>query len=954
MIPIKLVISAFGSYAEREEIDFTRAGAGVFLVTGDTGAGKTTIFDAITYALYDQTSGGRREGNMMRSQYADAETPTFVEFSFRYRGEEYRVVRSPEYERKSRRKGKDGEIKYTTERANAALYMPDGQEFLGKKAEINRKIVEIIGLDAEQFTQTVMIAQGEFLKLLYARSDERKEIFSRLFCTEVCARIQRKLKDRTKELYGMLQDVKKAQEQEQSHLVWMGIGERELFFETPLPEQRLERIDRLLEEGRQREEALKEQAERLQKELEKKKEILARTEDRNQQFERCREARMKKAGLESKKEYFLLEKKKVELAGKAERVRGIWDQYRQAEDQKKLLEHGREDMEQELRDREKSGEECRKLRREQEERLKKRQEAYKKAEQEAGELEKWLGQHKECRVFLEKARKAEEEENKRWEELCTFRDRLPAVAEGRTEQAGALRRLEEKKRDYEKARLEHEQKNECFLREQAGMLAAGLGEGKPCPVCGSLEHPAPAELSGEAPTQEEVKEARRLRERKEAEKDEAQQRFLDVRKECAAEERVLLSLGRKLIGEDFSLDEEEAPAKVDEAVRAAQRRLEDCREQTAQKTLEVEQYKAAETRQEAFRKSREESLASMDRIREEILTVEERLQLSVQRSAVLRGEIAARAEALQKMQTVIDERRRDYEAALEKEGFLSEERYRDSLMDEEKKQQILKECQAYEEACIQADTQVKMWERELEGLTAADTREMREGIQDLEKEKTAAEEARRELYSRNTVNRTVKEKLERLYRDEAELEERYTRYLTLDQTANGNLAGSAKIDFESYVQRRYFRQIISCANQRLYKMASGDFLLTCRALENLGMRGNVGLDLDVYSLDTGKIRDVRTLSGGESFMAALSMALGLADVISRTAGGVQMKTMFVDEGFGSLDEYSREQAIGVLNNLAGGERMIGIISHVTELKESIDRQLVVSKTKKGSHVQWNL
>lgn len=211
-------MSAFGSYAGREEIDFEKAGAGIFLVSGDTGAGKTTVFDAITYALYDQTSGGKRDGNMMRSQYAGLDTPTFVDFTFRYREQLYRIVRSPEYERPSRRKGKDGKPGTTVEKAKVSLYLPDGSEFMGKKGEVNRKIVEIIGLDAGQFTQTVMLAQGDFLKLLYARSDERKEIFSRIFQTDVFAQIQRKLREKARALYGQIQDAKKSEEQEVSHI----------------------------------------------------------------------------------------------------------------------------------------------------------------------------------------------------------------------------------------------------------------------------------------------------------------------------------------------------------------------------------------------------------------------------------------------------------------------------------------------------------------------------------------------------------------------------------------------------------------------------------------------------------------------------------------------------------------------------------------------------------------
>lgn len=209
MKPVKLVMSAFGSYAGKETIDFADASQGVFLITGDTGAGKTTIFDAITYALYDQTSGGRRDGDMMRSQYADPDVPTFVELTFLYGGKEYRIQRNPNYKRTSRRKNKEGTYTLTKENASVTLWMPDGREFPGKIREINEKIIEILGVGALQFTQIAMIAQGEFIRLLHASSKERKEIFSRIFDTNVYASLQMKLRDQSKSLYGKLEDNRK-------------------------------------------------------------------------------------------------------------------------------------------------------------------------------------------------------------------------------------------------------------------------------------------------------------------------------------------------------------------------------------------------------------------------------------------------------------------------------------------------------------------------------------------------------------------------------------------------------------------------------------------------------------------------------------------------------------------------------------------------------------------------
>ena len=293
MIPQRLVMSAFGSYAGREEIDFSEAGPGIFLVTGDTGAGKTTIFDAITYALYDQTSGGRREGRMMRSQYAAEDTPTFVEFSFQYKGQDYRILRSPEYERASRRRGKDGERKMTLERSSVTLFLPDSTEFTGKKAETNRKIVDIIGLDAGQFTQTVMIAQGEFLKLLSARSDERREIFSRIFQTDLYARVEQRLHEEAGALYGQMKDMERQEEQELSRLFCPEAeGLPEKLAEAALPKERLEAVRQILQYGRSREAAAEKKIRELDGELDKVNRELAVAQELNSRFARLALPRM--------------------------------------------------------------------------------------------------------------------------------------------------------------------------------------------------------------------------------------------------------------------------------------------------------------------------------------------------------------------------------------------------------------------------------------------------------------------------------------------------------------------------------------------------------------------------------------------------------------------------------------------------------------------------------------
>ena len=244
--------------------------------------------------------------------------------------------------------------------------------------------------------------------------------------------------------------------------------------------------------------------------------------------------------------------------------------------------------------------------------------------------------------------------------------------------------------------------------------------------------------------------------------------------------------------------------------------------------------------------------------------------------------------------------------------------------------------------------------QELSGKERIDTKELEEQAQKLAMDIKQLEQQKILIAGKESCNKQAQENLKKLYQKRSVLEKEYEVIHDLDRTANGNLNQQARLDLQTYVQRRYFKYIVTEANRRLVKMSDSQFILQCRNMENLGKRGEVGLDLDVYDLVTDKVRDVKTLSGGESFMAALSMALGMADIIQRMAGKVHLDTMFIDEGFGSLDEESRSKAIGILTELAGNSRLVGIISHVTELKEQIDRKLVVSKTEKGSKAQWIL
>ena len=435
MIPVKLILSAFGSYAGREEIDFEKAGAGIFLVSGDTGAGKTTVFDAITYALYDQTSGGKRDGNMMRSQYAGLDTPTFVDFTFRYREQLYRIVRSPEYERPSRRKGKDGKPGMTVEKAKVSLYLPDGSEFMGKKGEVNRKIVEIIGLDAGQFTQTVMLAQGDFLKLLYARSDERKEIFSRIFQTDVFAQIQRKLREKARALYGQIQDAKKSEEQEVSHIFYPDEGEyKERIREAVLPQDRQEILKEILKEGTGREKGILKEAKKIQEALEQLNEDLAKAEQLNENFRRYAEAEKEVRDLQAQKDRMEEVKKQLERCGQAEKVQGAYRLFEESSRREKELEESIRQLEMIREEKNREGKEETERKSKTEQKLEEGRQTYEKFRQQAAALTEELEKRKDDKVRLTLSRTREQEAQEKIRQIRVILERFPD-----------LRKLEKKK-----------------------------------------------------------------------------------------------------------------------------------------------------------------------------------------------------------------------------------------------------------------------------------------------------------------------------------------------------------------------------------------------------------------------------------------------------------------------------------------------------------------------------
>ena len=375
------------------------------------------------------------------------------------------------------------------------------------------------------------------------------------------------------------------------------------------------------------------------------------------------------------------------------------------------------------------------------------------------------------------------------------------------------------------------------------------------------------------------------------------------------------------------------------------------REQNEEESLEVMKNRWEEWEEKA-RKRLKDGEEKIQISKKELDRATQSLQKFLQEENRKKGQLEEVQRQCEIFKEQEKEKRTAYEAMRSEQQFETEEDFQNACMKSAELERREKVLEAYEEQLRQSRQEVDWLRQQLKGKETPDLAQTESELKEQKEQQRMQERELRKLYSRRETNQQAARKLQQLTKEREELRKRYQVLNTLSRTANGSLAGTAKIDLESYMQRQYFQQMIRCANRHLERMAAGQFLLKCRSLENLSTQGNAGLDLDVYSLITGKVRDVKTLSGGESFMAALALALGMTDVITQAVGAVHIDTLFIDEGFGSLDENAREQAIRILQGLSGGSRLVGIISHVTELKEQIEQKLVVTKGKSGSKVEW--
>lgn len=911
MRPITLTISAFGPYAGRTTLDMERLGSkGLYLITGDTGAGKTTIFDAITFALYGEASGDQRQSDMLRSKYAAADTPTEVELTFAYGGQRYTVRRNPEYERPAKRGGGT-----TTQKAEAELTYPDGR-ILTKTRAVTAAIEELLGISRSQFTQIAMIAQGDFLKLLLASTEERLEIFRKILKTELYQSLQKRLSASSSELRQQCEQIRNSVSQYMDGLRCQPDEELEESLENakngelPLADI-LELVDHMICTDNREKETLDNKIAAIDGEMEQ----LNLTIGKGEEQEKTRKA---------------LAEAETELA-KAEQN---YEEALAAYTGEKAREADRASLREQIALEEKALSRY--------DGLEQAQTLY---EQTRTALEAAAKEQETQRVSLEKI-KSELGDLKDEQSKLQDAGRQTALLEGRAEQAEVRKKAlaalqkdlddwtllhqqwEQAKETYLQASLKndmmrqrYESLNRAFLNEQAGILAETLESGQPCPVCGSTQHPMPAAKPEAAPTEEELEKAKKASDE-------------------AAEEMRLRSAEAGRFEGQARARKEEVKDKAGQIFDAwtFENLAALLTEAQAQAGEEAKQLNAQ--RKEAQKKvTRKEKLDQLIPEKETALAESEAaLHQQEKKAAALQSEAAAREQAAAALREELA-----FESKAAAEGHLT------SLREQEKtgRKAFERAAGVYEKSKEARDAlkgQAESLRSRIDDSPIVDVAEQTARRTALTGDRKALQERSTALGAQITSNSFALEKIKSQSADLARLEKQWAWVRALSDTANGNLSGKEKIKLETYVQMRYFDRIIARANTRFMIMSEGQYELKRReAAEN--NRSQSGLELDVIDHYNGSRRSVRTLSGGESFKASLSLALGLSDEIQSTAGGIRLDTMFVDEGFGSLDETSLQQAIRALADLSEGSRLVGIISHVGELKERIEKQIVVTKEK---------
>lgn len=916
MRPLKITMSAFGPYAGEVTLDMQKLGkSGIYLITGDTGAGKTTIFDAISYALYGEASGNYRENTTLRSKYASADTPTFVELEFEYNNEIYKISRNPEYPRPNKR----GEG-FTKQSANAELVMPDGS-VITKIKEVSAKVEEIIGINKNQFSQIAMIAQGDFRKLLNCETNERSKIFRKIFKTEPYHNIEIKLS-------SLFNELKRNREKEKSgieqYINQLKCNENDTL---SLELERAKSGDVLIED------VIKLAGEiinkdtleytKTQKNIESINEEIEKINSNIKLYENQEATKKAYAKASSKLEEFKTKRNECEKAYKsAEAQRDRLDDLTS----KINLINSKMPKYDELKSLENSISEKTQSFEKSINSLKLKQQEITLLEKEIDEKSKALEEVKGADLLVQKLTVQKEEINKKAEALKELKieiDRCKTEQKNlKNAQSFAKSALDE----YGALENEYNQIYIAFFNEQAGIIADELKDGEPCPVCGSTSHPNLARKSENAPSQADVESAQNLVKKAQEKADKARDTASAIKSRFDEIAANVKSAAKKLFGTDDNVFDD-----YNSNINALKKEY-DC-------TL-------------ALLKTANEKLNLYQKLDKEIPKIQEK-----QKS--LSDEISTLNTQKASDEAFISENTKRVTSIKSELDFESADLAKDKLkeytnLSSDIKNAIEKSKNAFDDIKSKYDTQKgtkASLENALKEFKEIDLASLNEKSLKLNEYKKDIDKTAKSLYSRIESNKLLVDNISKKRDILKEYDDKYVWLKALSETANGDISGKEKITLETFVQMTYFDSIIRKANIRLLTMSDGQYELVRRS-DAETLKKNEGLALDVIDHFNGSSRSVSTLSGGESFMASLCLALGLSDEIQSSNGGIKLDTMFVDEGFGSLDGEALDRALSALTSLSQGNRLVGIISHVDALRDRIDNKIVITKDRTiGSNAQ---
>lgn len=916
MRPLKITMSAFGPYAGEVTLDMQKLGkSGIYLITGDTGAGKTTIFDAISYALYGEASGNYRENTTLRSKYASADTPTFVELEFEYNNEIYKINRNPEYPRPNKR----GEG-FTKQSANAELVMPDGS-VITKIKEVSAKVEEIIGINKNQFSQIAMIAQGDFRKLLNCETNERSQIFRKIFKTEPYHNIEIKLSSLFNELRRNREKEKSGIEQ---YINQLKCNENDTL---SLELERAKSGDVLIED------VIKLAGEIINKDTLEYTKTQKNIESINEEIEKINSnIKLYENQEATKKAYAKASAKLEEFKTKRNDCEKA---YKSAEAQRERLDdltrkinliNSKMPKYDELKSLENSINERTQSFEKSNNSLKLKQQEITLLEKEIDEKSKALEEVKGADLLVQKLTAQKEEIKKKAEalkELKTEIDRCKAEQKNlKNAQSFAKSALDE----YGALENEYNQIYIAFFNEQAGIIADELKDGEPCPVCGSTSHPNLARKSENAPSQADVESAQNLVKKAQEKADKARDTASALKSRFDEIAANVKSAAKKLFGTDDNVFDD-----YNSNINALKKEYDD--------TL-------------ALLKTANEKLNLYQKLDKEIPKIQEK-----QKS--LSDEISKLNTQKASDEAFISENTKRVTSIKSELDFESADLAKDKLkeytnLSNDIKNAIEKSKNDFDDIKSKYDTQKgkkASLENALKEFKEIDLASLNEKSLKLNEYKKDVDKTAKSLYSRIESNKLLVDDISEKRDILKEYDDKYVWLKALSETANGDISGKEKITLETFVQMTYFDSIIRKANIRLLTMSDGQYELVRRS-DAETLKKNEGLALDVIDHFNGSSRSVSTLSGGESFMASLCLALGLSDEIQSSNGGIKLDTMFVDEGFGSLDGEALDRALSALTSLSQGNRLVGIISHVDVLRDRIDNKIVITKDRTtGSNAQ---